>query len=320
MGVTLWHKIEKLPLIKWVFRLLRSIKLPGFEGLSLLDLVIIYFNGIIQGALGSRAGSIAFSLFMAIFPLLIFLFTLVPFIIPYISVGDADFDTQLLVFLESFLPTATGDYFTEVYQQIKDQKRSGLLSSSFFISIFLLANGVSAIFSAFESSYHTQLTRNYFKQYAYALMVGLLLSILILIGAVVFVYFEFYIIGYTRDFLGKQFNITPNEEDFTLIWIGKTIFYFVISYLVVSVLYYFGTAESKKARFFSPGALMTAVLFLFTSYGFGVYIDSFSRYNELYGALSGLLILMVFIWFNANILLLGYELNATLNTLKKRIR
>ena len=62
---------------------------------------------------------------------------------------------------------------------------------------------------------------------------------------------------------------------------------------------------------------MTTLLILLTSYLFGVYIDNFARYNELYGALSGLLILMIYIWLNSNILLLGFELNATLNYLRK---
>ncbi|MBC71511.1 MAG: ribonuclease BN, partial [Muricauda sp.] len=95
-------------------------------------------------------------------------------------------------------------------------------------------------------------------------------------------------------------------------------FFLFLSYLTTAILYYFGTAEGRNARFFSAGALMTTLLFLLTSYLFGIYVDKFARYNELYGALGGLLILMVFIWLNSNILLLGFELNATLNSLKKR--
>ena len=64
---------------------------------------------------------------------------------------------------------------------------------------------------------------------------------------------------------------------------------------------------------------MTTLLFLLTSYLFGVYVEKFARYNELYGALGGLLILMVYIWLNSNILLLGFELNATLNYLHKNV-
>ena len=318
MSAAIEEQLEKIPVINWMVRILKKIKLKAFEGLSLYDLIEMYLVGIVKGTLSSRASSIAFSLFLALFPLLIFLLTLVPFIIPYVSVGNENFDAQFLDFLESFLPSATRDYFGEIYQQIKDQKQGGLLSSAFILSIFLVANGVNAIFGGFENSYHVELTRNFFRQYAYALMVGLILSILLIVGAVAFVYFEFYIVEYTSEYLGKTLGYDVEKGDTVGIQIAKVLFFLFLSYITTAILYYFGTAEGRKARFFSAGALMTTLLFLLTSYLFGIYVDEFARYNELYGALGGLLILMVFIWLNSNILLLGFELNATLNSLKKR--
>ncbi|WP_318345348.1 YihY/virulence factor BrkB family protein [Flagellimonas baculiformis] len=318
MSVAIEEQLEKIPVVNWLVRLLKRIKLKAFEGLSLYDLIEMYLVGVVKGTLSARASSIAFSLFMALFPLLIFLVTLIPFIIPYVSVGNENFDAQFLDFLESFLPSATSDYFGEIYQQIKDQKQGGLLSSAFIVSIFLVANGVNAIFGGFENSYHVELTRNFFRQYAYALVVGLILSILLIIGAVAFVYFEFYIVEYTSKYLGKTLGYDVEKGDGVGIQIAKIVFFLSLSYLTTAILYYFGTAEGRNARFFSAGALMTTLLFLFTSYLFGIYVEKFARYNELYGALGGLLILMVFIWLNSNILLLGFELNATLNSLKKR--
>ncbi|RKN81559.1 YihY/virulence factor BrkB family protein [Ulvibacterium marinum] len=317
MSLEIEEKIEKIPIINKLAVLLKHIKLPGFEGLSSYDLIEMYIVGIFQGALSARASAIAFSLFMALFPLLIFMVTLVPFLVSYLSLGNADFDTEFLSFLESFLPTATGEYFGEIYQQIKDQKRGGLLSSAFLISIFLMANGVNAIFGGFENSYHVDLTRNFIRQYGYALMVGLILSILIIVGFVAFVYFEVYVLGYLNEFAARTGGYVLEEDDIMGVQIAKFLFFIILSYLTVATLYYFGTAEGKKARFFSAGALMTTLLFILTSYLFGVYVEKFARYNELYGALGGLLILMVYIWLNSNILLLGFELNASLNSLRK---
>lgn len=311
--------LDKIPILRQLLRLFDRFRLPGFEGLSLYDLLEIYGLGIVRGALSSRAGAIAFSLFMALFPLLIFLVTLIPFLIPYIELEIEDFDAEFLLFLESFLPTATSDYFGDIYQQIKDQKRGGLLSSAFLISIFLVANGVNSIFSAFENSYHVHLTRNFFRQYAYALMVGLILSILLILGAIGYVYFEFYL-EITNEYLGKTFGYEAEQFDTTEALLTRILFYLLLSYLTTAILYYFGTAEGRKVKFFSVGALMTTLLFLLTSYLFGIYVEKFARYNELYGALGGLLILMVFIWLNSNILLLGFELNATLYRLKKDIK
>lgn len=311
------EKLDKIPVVKNLVRFLKGVKLSAFEGLPLYGLLEIYIFGIIKGTLSTRASSIAFSLFLALFPLLIFLLTLVPFVIPYVSVGTEDFDFQFLLFLESFLPSATSDYFHEIYQQIKDQKQGGLLSSAFIISIFLMANGVNAIFGGFENSYHVDLTRNFFRQYLYALLVGVILSILLIVGAVVFVYFEFYILDYLSVWASKTRGYTLTESDIIGAQVGKVIFFIILSYFTTAILYYFGTAEGKQARFFSLGALMTTILFMMTSYLFGVYVEKFARYNELYGALGGLLILMVYIWINSNILLLGFELNATLNSLRK---
>lgn len=320
MSKEIEEKLDKIPVLNWLVRLAKKIQLPAFEGLSLYQLLEIYVVGIVEGALGTRASSIAFSLFLALFPLLIFLFTLVPFVIPYVSVGDSSFDAQLLIFLETFLPTATGDYFGSIYHQIKDQKHSGLLSSAFIVSIFLMSNGVNAIFVGFETSYHVKLTRSFFRQYAVALMVGLILSVLLIVGAIVFVYFEFYVLGYLSEFAAYSEGSNLKKGDILAVQIGKILFLTFLAYLITAILYYFGTKEGKKAKFFSVGALMTALLFLLTSYLFGIYVDKFARYNELYGALGGLMILLVFIWINSNILLLGFELNATLNSLRKNYK
>jgi membrane protein len=317
MSYDIEKKLDGIPVINWLYRILKEIRLPGFEGLSIYDLTEMYIMGVVRGALSSRASSIAFSLFLALFPLLIFMLTLVPFLISFFSLENTDFDANFPAFLESFLPTATSDYFEEIYQQIKDQKRPGLLSSTFIISIFLMANGVNAIFGGFENSYHVELTRNFFKQYAYALMVGLILSILIIIGFVAFVYFEIYVLGYLSEFAAKQGGYVLEEDEIIGVQIAKFLFFIILSYLTTTILYYFGTSEGKHTKFFSSGALMTTLLFLLTSYLFGVYIEKFARYNELYGALGGLLILMIYIWLNSNILLLGFELNASLNSLRK---
>jgi membrane protein len=317
MSLEVEEKLEKIPIINWFVRLLKKLRLPGFEGLSVYDLLEMYVFGILKGTLSTRASAIAFSLFMAIFPLLIFMITLVPFLLPYINIDPVNFDVQFRLFLESFLPSATGDYFGEVFQQIKDQKRGGLLSSSFILSIFLIANGVNSIFGGFETSYHIKLTRHFFRQYIYALMVGLILAILIILGFVAFIYFQFYVLGYLSEFAARQGGYILGEDEVVGVQIAKVLFFIILSYFTTAILYYFGTREGKQASFFSFGALMTTILFVITSYLFGIYVEKFARYNELYGALGGLLILMVYIWLNSNILLLGFELNASLNTLRK---
>ena len=98
---------------------------------------------------------------------------------------------------------------------------------------------------------------------------------------------------------------------------GRFLIFACLTYTSVSLLYYFGTIEGRKTRFFSPGALMTTLLFFLMTYLYGIYINNFSNYNQLYGSIGALLIFLLYIWVNSNTLLLGFELNATLNRFKR---
>ena len=278
-----------------------AISVPGFEGFSLYRLMELYIIGIVRGTLTSRAGSVSFSFFMALFPFLLFVLNLIPF------VPIENFDAVLLNFIELLLPKETQGFFSDIFIDIQSKPRGGLLSSVFLLSIFLTANGVSAIFASFEESYHIKISRTLFKQYLYAMGVGVLLALSLLLAVAVFVFFELYILRNLQGILENTVN---------WIRIGQFLFFILLTYLSVAILYYFGTIETRKMRFFSPGALMTTLLIILTTYLFGLYIENFSTYNQLYGSIGALLIFLLYIWINSNILLLGFELNATITSIK----
>jgi membrane protein len=301
-------KLAKIPVVNVLVSLLKKIKLPGLEGLSLYDLLEMYTIGIIKGTLTTRAGAIAFSFFTAIFPFLIFILIL----IPYIPIED--FQAEFLVFLESFLPPNTSDFFIHnIFEDIENKNRGGLLSTAFLLSIFLMSNGVNAVFSGFESSYHARFNRSVFKQYLYALGIAIILALLLIVMVIVLGYVELYVIENL-----KEHGYLEEGQRRTGVDLAKYLFFVLMIYMATSILYYFGTTEGKHSKFFSIGALFTTLLIMLTSYLFGIYIENFSQYNELYGSIGALLILLLYIWLNSNILLLGYELNASLNRLKKK--
>ena len=267
----------------------------------------LYLRGIVKGALTTRASAIAFSFFTAIFPFLLFVIILMP----YIPIDG--FQVEFERFLNDFLPPQTSEFFfANIFENISGGSGAGLLSSVFLLSMLLMANGVNAVFSGFENSYHEQLTRNVFQQYMYALGVALILAVLVLLTVVFFGYTEIYIITPLNDALETE-KATAEQ------WIAvvKYLFFILMVYLATATLYYFGTKEGRHTRFFSVGALLTTLLIILTSYLFGIYIDNFSQYNKLYGSIGALLILLFYLWLNANILLLGYELNASLRLLSK---
>ncbi|MFM1807517.1 MAG: hypothetical protein RLZZ242_242 [Bacteroidota bacterium] len=282
---------------------LQRINLPGYEGFTLYDLVVLYWSGLVRGALSSRASAIAFSLFTALFPLLIFLLTLMPHLFDLVQ-ANASYDLTLLRFLEAFLPEATADYFSQIFTELRDKRTGTLLSSTFVISIFLVANGVNSIFSEFAHSYHVSFTRNFFKQYVYSFVVGVSFAMGISLGTLGFVYSEWYI------------NQLEVSTDFFSVRLLQRFLVIAMIFLATASLYYFGTAKKSRTSLLSWGPLVTTLLIVATSYLFGIYVDRFASYNELYGALGGLLILMFYLWLNSNLLLLGYELNVLLAHLK----
>ncbi|MEM6516957.1 MAG: YihY/virulence factor BrkB family protein [Bacteroidota bacterium] len=306
------HKLERLPVFKQVFQLLRKIELPALQGLTLYDFLQMYVRGIIKGALTSRASAIAFSFFTAIFPFL--LFTII--LIPYIPVEG--FELRFESFLNSVLPPQTSDFFFDnIFQNIYKEETAGLISTVFILSLLLMANGVNSLFSGFESSFHEELTRSVIKQYLYALGVALILVALLILTIVFTGYFQIYIVDMLVDTFGNEAYKQRHGEVF---WyqVVKYLFFVTMLYLATATLYYFGTKEGKHSRFFSAGALLTTVLIIVFSYLFGLYVTYFSTYNDLYGSIGALLILLFYLWLNSNLLLLGFELNATIRRLKKQ--
>ncbi len=296
---------KKKPWVRWWTSHAKQVILPGLEGLSLYDLLIIFYAGIVKGTFSARASAISFSFFMALFPFLLFILNLVPFI-NFID----DFQIQFLDFIDSLLPPETSGFFDPIFYDIAARKRGGLLSLVFLLSIFLMANGVNAVFSGFEFSYHTKINRSIIRQYVIAVGVSIILALLLLTTVVVTVYLTYL----TEDL--KSLGVVNDA----VIWadVGRYVIFTAMIYLAVATLYYFGTKQGRLSRFFSIGAFFSTFLIVVTTFFFGIYIENFSAYNELYGSIGALLILMVYIWINSNILLLGFELNASLIKLRKR--
>ncbi|HCW63820.1 MAG TPA: ribonuclease BN, partial [Leeuwenhoekiella sp.] len=218
---------------------------------------------------------------------------------------------DFLSFINNLLPPQTQEFFDPILLDIAANQRGGLLSFTLIFAIFLMANGVNAIFTGFEYSFHSITNRSIVKQYAVALGVSIMLALLLLLVVIAVLYLQITISELKRRGI-------VNEDNLWISQLGSYIALIVLIYTVVATLYYFGTKEGKDTRFLSIGATLTTFLFIVTTYLFGVYINNFATYNQLYGSIGALLIMMVYIWLNANLLLLGFELNASLYRLKRR--
>ena len=284
-------------LINNFFNFLRKIKFKSLYGFSLYELFRLYLTGLLKGSITTRAGSISFSFFMAFFPFVLFVLNLIPFF------PIENFDQIFLDLIESLIPKESSNFFHEIFIDINSKKRTGLLSTTLFLSIILIGNGVNSIFSGFSDSYHIEFSRNFIKQYLYALMVGLILVLVVLFATIFSIFFDFLI---TKNIVIISF----------IFFLLKYVFLILIALVSFSSLYFFGTIQGRNLKFFSPGSVMTTLLLLLSTYFFGVYIDNFSNYNELYGSIGAVIIMMLFIWVNSISLLLGFELNVVIYKMK----
>ncbi len=294
------------PLRQHIKNILEQLPVPGFSGMSLYELLKLYWEGIIKGFITVRAGAIAYSFFMAVFPFLLFTLSLIPF------VPIEGFQNDFISFIHDIIPPKTFDVIDNVIYDIATKPKKGLMSFSILLSVLFMANGVNAILTGFEESVHKITNkRNVFKQYLIALGLSLVLVSILFITVLTIIYFEIIVV------YNLQKHGIINDYNFWVNW-GKNLFYLAMILISVSLLYYFGTKEGKKLRFISPGSIMTTFLAVVSFYLFGFYIDRFARYNQLYGSIGAFLIIMLMIWLNSLILLLGHELNMAILKYKNR--
>jgi len=303
MSEEIENKLNKIPIVKQLVVLTKAIKLKTLEGLSLYDILEMYVLGIFKGAFSYRASAIAFSFFMALFPFALFILNLIPFI------PLENFQADFLEFVEDGVPPNTYDAIEMILKDIMGTSHQGLLSSGFILSILLMTNGINAILGGFEMSAHITVTRGFFRQYFISLAISLVLSLILIVTVAAIVIAEVMI---------QKINIHGYIADVALIEWSRYIFIILMILVTTSVLYKFGAKETSKISFISYGAVFTTILIILSSYIFGVYVEKFARYNELYGSIGTLLVLMFYIWINCMVLLLGFELNATISKLKRK--
>ena len=303
MSEEIENKLNKIPIVKQLVVLTKAIKLKTLEGLSLYDILEMYVLGIFKGAFSYRASAIAFSFFMALFPFALFILNLIPFI------PLENFQADFLEFVEEGVPPNTYDAIEAILRDIMETSHQGLLSSGFILSILLMTNGINAILGGFEMSAHITITRGFFRQYFISLAISLVLSMILLITVAAIVIAEVMI---------QKINIRGYVADVSVIEWSRYGFILLMILITTSILYKFGAKETSSIAFISYGAVFTTILIVISSYIFGIYVTKFAKYNELYGSIGTLLVLMFYIWINCMVLLLGFELNATISKLKRK--
>ncbi|MEO6903490.1 MAG: YihY/virulence factor BrkB family protein [Bacteroidia bacterium] len=279
----------------------KKLIIPGFEGLSLYVVSKFFFQGIRNGALNMRASALAFSFFLALFPSIIFLFTL----IPYIPINH--FQDELFNLLKSLLPKAAFATTEETIVDILKTPRSGLLSFGFISALYFSTNGFNALIDAFNETYHQIETRSAFMQRLVSLLMVVITTLLLLvaIGLIVGAHFAFSILT------------DKDAIEYYLILFGQWIILLALCFSFISLTYYLGPKNNKQWRLISAGSTLATILTIGTSILFSYYVNNFGNYNKLYGSIGTLIVIMLWLYINSIILLLGFDLNVSIYRAKK---
>ena len=302
---------------------LRRVRFPGTR-LPLLTVLVNFVKLFTKGRTIDRAAGVAFNFFVALFPLVLFFFTLIPYIpIPHLY-------ERVMFFLKDFLiPSGTLDYVEKTIDGIMNQPHDGLLSISIILCLVFGSGGVVAFFNGFRNVYADYITerglgfKGWIIQRIFALVMLIIIGVLIVISVLLIS-----MGGRAIHYLVTSNIIERGSFSFFLFIVMRWVVGIFALSFGISMLYYFGNvrfnehyrkelkcprASGKKYRefvIFSPGTILATTLFVLGTVGFNAYISNFSRYNVLYGSIGTLIILLLWIWVVAILILAGNDLNS----------
>lgn len=293
MDKILQSKIIQVPL-----QLSKKLIIPGFDGIPVYDVIAFFVVGIQKSSLTTRASSLAFRFFLALFPSIIFIIA----IVPYIPIPN--FQQELFKLIKETLPES--DTINDTIDDLINNKNEGLLSFGFIFALYLASDGVNSMIMAFNNSYHTIKKVSFIKQRLTSLLLLVILSLLMITTSVLIIFNEFII-----NYLISQ-EIFTNGSSIYLLKMGEYLIILLLFFLGISSIYYFGSINNNKFRFISAGSSLATLLTILLSSGFAFYVNNFSTYNKVYGAVGTIMVVMLWLYFNALVLLIGFELNASI--------
>lgn len=279
----------------------KSVSFPGFSGVPLYNVATFIYHELKQDDIMTRANSIAFSFFLSIFPFIIFLLPLIR-ILPWINKKIEEFQTNL----DGVVPNYAIDYFTQIVNGIHPEGIFGIQGIGLLFAAFFASSGMLTLMYGFDKSYEVSFrSRGYFKKRLVAFNLTLLLTLMLIVSIVFIVIGQQYILSLASD-------INTNDVLEFFLYIGKWLVVFLIFYLVITIIYRYGPSIYRPLKFINPGAIVATVFSFMATLGFFYFLNNFGKYNEIYGSIATLIIILLWLQINCFILLAGFELNASI--------
>jgi membrane protein len=296
-----WIRIIRVTLIRKTIHLTRKIVIPGFEGVSLWEILFFFVWSIRRGFIATRASSLAFHFFLAMIPfglVLVIVFAYIPYF---------DLENDVLPVFGSFIPETVFNQFVNNLHEFQNSTVSSLISFGFILALYFSSNGFSVLIRSFNSSRISFEKRNWWSTkitalvFVFVIIIGVLALVLVVV------------------FERKLLNFWAEHSDFVnsnmsiIFSILTALFVAAMLYFAIATIYYFGPSNRKEFRFFSAGGTLATVLIIVISELYSFYIQKFAKYDELYGSLGTIMMLLLWIYLISFVLLLGFELNASIH-------
>ncbi len=279
----------------------KTVSFPGFSEIPLYDVGHFIYEELKKDDIVTRSNSVAFSFFLSIFPFIIFvlpLLSLTPWAIEYMD--------SLENSMNDVFPVSAKQYFLEIINSIKLEGSSQLRIVSLVFSALFASSGMLTLMYGFDKSYEDSFKhRNYLRKRLVALNLTFLLVGIFLVSLVLIV-------------LGQQFVhqlieiFHMSAIQVVLFTVLKWIIVFILFYIVITVIYRYGPSTFRPLKLINPGATFATVFAILASVGFSYFINNFGRYNEIYGSIGALIVILLWLQINAFIILAGFELNASI--------
>ncbi|HLU85742.1 MAG TPA: YihY/virulence factor BrkB family protein [Vicingaceae bacterium] len=301
MPSKLVNKLLDFKIVRKVIRWSKKIVLPGFDGIPLFEVLTFLIKGLQESSLTTRAAALAFRFFLALFPALIFLLSL----LPYIPIDD--FYNNLLVLMEGLLPDDAYEMAKSTIDDLVHKRHDTLLSLGFILAIYFASDGVNSMIEEFNHSYHSlQKSIGFIKQRLTSLLILGILTLLMVLAILLMVFYKV-IINYliTNEWLSPDISLGT-------LGLIKMLTLLILFFTGISSVYYFGNLKGGKFRFMSAGSTLATGLAILISAGFGYYVNNFASYNKIYGSIGTLIVVLLWLYFNSLVLLIGYELNVSI--------
>lgn len=292
---------------KNLIRELKAIWAEYEEHYVLCRIISILYQKIFQFDIDVRAAAVAYNFTLAVFPTIIFLFSL----LPYMPIEHLDL--KMIGFLKGTIPKNLQGDLTELISEIVNKKRGGVLSFGFLFALFASTSGIMALIRSFNLTYKTNENRGFFKERFIAVGLNFLLTFVLLIAFTVFILGNFVV-----KMLARKDLI---QYDFTF-YLTKSLTYLIIFsvfFFTISIIYYYAPAIHKRWKFFNAGSITASIMTILVTNLFSYYLVNFASYHKVYGSIGSLIALMVWLYFVSLILIVGFEINASIDQVKEEV-